>query len=422
MSMGAPTGLPSAAALSNSLAREYEVVEGEALPKELHQDLEAFARFVHSRGELRDHLIRKVPWDKFRRNPNAAHQAVADLLLVSGISAAVSTNYDTHIEDAATALGERDFIAALDGDHIARLPNRYRPLLKIHGCAHERENTVWLVEQLAVEPIKARIERSRMWAEYTLRQHDLLFVGFWSDWAYLNGVLESVVTNVETREPRKVIVVDPKNPPELQEKASGLWAWATGSEHIDFIHVRERAEVFMEQLVLEVGHLFLRRLLNAGKAMYEELAGEPAPDNLNVPRAHSVSSLYNLRRDLTGVGPADCVATISPAGLEVLGAIMLKLLHLGADLEGPVIRINGERIRLISAGGQLMSRVRARIDSGPPTSHEVDRVVCVGGVPDAGVSSVIRGDRRASIARPSLSAQWECADRLIGELFPGAAA
>ena len=62
---------------------------------------------------------------------------------------------------------------------------------KIHGCCvKERVNTIWCNQQLTADPtIRARIERYKTWLLASLPNKDLLIIGFWTDWKYLNDVL-----------------------------------------------------------------------------------------------------------------------------------------------------------------------------------------------------------------------------------------
>ena len=157
--------------------------------------------------------------------PTAAHSAVADFLCCGALTFAATTNFDTHIEDAAFELGERDFRSALDGVEAAKLPDRHRPLLKLHGC-HKRDssNTLWAQSQ--IDPngeIQTRLARSATWLTGQLVGRDLVILGFWTDWDYLNTVLSRAL---QDSTPRTVVVVDPAGPQALQQKAPELWHWA----------------------------------------------------------------------------------------------------------------------------------------------------------------------------------------------------
>jgi hypothetical protein len=53
-----------------------------------------------------------------------------------------------------------------------------------------------------------------------LRQQDLLIVGFWHDWEYLNAIISSAMENVQ---PLSVTVVDLSPSDVLQQKAPEVW-------------------------------------------------------------------------------------------------------------------------------------------------------------------------------------------------------
>ena len=59
----------------------------------------------------------------------------------------------------------------------------------------------------------------------TLPGKDLLVVGFWTDWGYLNDVIANAL-NVNPF--GSVTVVDPKASADLQATAPTLWARLTG--------------------------------------------------------------------------------------------------------------------------------------------------------------------------------------------------
>ena len=103
------------------------------------------------------------------------------------------TNYDVLIERAAAQLGG-EVEVALDGDEAAFFKTC---ILKIHGCQRRKLATVWCPEQLDKEPILSHMEKSQVWLKSQLRLKDLISVGFWSDWSYLNDLLESCVNGID---------------------------------------------------------------------------------------------------------------------------------------------------------------------------------------------------------------------------------
>src|SRR4051812_14601986 len=90
------------------------------------------------------------------------------------------------------------------------------------------EETVWTKSQLGEPIIASRIEKSRVWMAANLREKDLLVVGFWTDWAYLNEVIGNALTGVT---PLSVTVVDMATTQQLQDKAPDLWNLAH-AEHV----------------------------------------------------------------------------------------------------------------------------------------------------------------------------------------------
>jgi hypothetical protein len=129
-----------------------------------------------------------------------------------------------------------DFQSSLDGEDATVRSRTQSPLLKFHGCAtKDRKTTIWTPSQLEVEPVASRIAKSKEWLAANLRRKDLLVVGFWTDWEYLNGVLASVFEGLS---PLSVTVLDLADANELEKKAPALWALAHG-EGVDFKHVQQ---------------------------------------------------------------------------------------------------------------------------------------------------------------------------------------
>jgi len=415
ISMGQPTGLPSAALLCQRCAAKYETLTGEQLGDDHHSNLELFARLLLSRDQLRPFLIeRLIEWGDFRDRPNAGHVATADLLLCEGLRAVISTNYDTHIEDAARLLGERDFRAALDGDEVVRNQLRHEPLLKLHGCCLlDRANTVWLQEQLQEAELGQRIARSTTWAEANLRHRDFLIVGFWSDWSYLNAVLESLLTNVEAGHERLVVVVDPSTTEELEEKAAGLWAWANAGG--TFRHVRAYAEEFMDDLRVETSLSYVRRAWNECTEEYLGLiAAEPTGSPRDVPFVGP--SLYQVRRDMTGAGADGPVRTLKVTDAKLVAAVQRRLVELGATAEGPSLRLADRSYRVVAGHAKLVSQVQVSYETHIEAVAAVDDMICVGAVADPTPASVIRPNQDPNVIRPQAARRWLTVDQALGVL------
>ena len=221
--MAPPSSLPSAAHVARRCASAYEYHTGNSLDPPLHDDLEAISRHFHAIDRFPFFVGKLVDWDDFGTHPNKGHKALADLLASRLLKAAATTNFDWLTESAASELSEPDFRAIVD---IADLPQEtpHRPFLKLHGCGRRsRLRTVWCREQLVETDIAERTARFRDWLAGQVVGRDLLFVGFWTDWAYMTELLLGSLTD---ELPLHVYVVDPSSPTELAEKAPGLWDWA----------------------------------------------------------------------------------------------------------------------------------------------------------------------------------------------------
>ena len=213
---GQPSNLPSAAALARRAKQKYDATYGADRPA-LPSGIEEQAEFFFDCNELGTVYLRTyIDNDAFAGPPNAGHIAIADLLLVGGIQTAASTNVDTMIETAGMMLFGR-IGAGIDGITVAALPPHRAPLLKIHGCwGIDPTTTVWTARQLLVEPIASRISSSETWLSVRLLDRDLVIVGYWTDWDYLNDVLARALGQVR---PARVIVVDPSESATLAAKA-----------------------------------------------------------------------------------------------------------------------------------------------------------------------------------------------------------
>src|ERR1019366_1660698 len=220
------------------------------LPAGSHGDLEALTTFLFTNGLQGFFVSQLVNWRPFRRNPNQGHISTADLLTCGGAHSAVTTNFDSLIELGAMELGEDDFQPALDLPS-ANEPHLHHPLLKIHGSVEDKHHTLWCPKQLAPPPaavtppdqvIQQRLASCTTWLNANIVGKDIVFVGFWSDWAYLAPVLASALTGIRAS---LVVLVDPGAEAFLIAKAPELWKWAKTAT--EFQHVREPGEVFLSE-------------------------------------------------------------------------------------------------------------------------------------------------------------------------------
>jgi hypothetical protein len=246
--MALPSGVPSAPALAAQCAAAYETISGIELPERLHWDIEALADYFAERNQLQsiflNRVIRSADLGAFFRNPNLGHEAIGDFLGCGAIELNISTNVDDLTERASELLGEPKANIAIDRAEAAR-PWNHKPHVKLHGCfRRDIADTLWCSRQLQMNPFQTRIQEFREWLPGILLERDLVFVGFWSDWAYLNQVLEGVLSNTQAG---RIVLVNPTDPDLLQEKAPGLWALAH-TEGTEFIHVRQSGDVFLDEL------------------------------------------------------------------------------------------------------------------------------------------------------------------------------
>jgi hypothetical protein len=299
LSMAPPSDLPSAQVLAGQCAARHTQQTGESLPADECEDIEALARMFFGRGELENYFAWSlVDWRPFRAHPNPGHAAVADFLACRAIQFSVSTNMDSLVEVAAAQLGERDFTAATNGDDAA-LVRPHSPLLKLHGCCViDRRATLWCNEQIA--GFSTRLEQSTRWLDGQLRERDVLIVGYWTDWGYLNSVLEGCLGSTA---PRVVVLVDPAEPASLEAKAPRLWAWAN-QPGVRFYHEPISGADFLDELRRRFSSVHLKTICEAGRPTHVARGGSASTPT---PQFSTLSSadLYDLRRDFCGVSRLD---------------------------------------------------------------------------------------------------------------------
>lgn len=402
LSMAPPSSLPSAWTVAARCYDRYVMSIDPACPQELRGDLESLAEIFAKEDMLGSVFIDAlVPWEDFVRPPNVGHAAVADFLITRLAAGVVSANYDTLIERRAQEYGF-DLLASLDGDEAKVQARKHAPLLKFHGCSvRERRATVWTASQLTEDRvIAARIEKTKTWMAHHLRESDLLVVGFWSDWSYLNTVLAEALTGVA---PLSVTLVDLAPEDVLQAKAPELWTLAN-SENVRFTHVQRSGAEVLDELRRAFSQAYLRKVLHAGRAALEsELGAECEAGWLDPPDLGS-EELYDLRRDAEGV-PATAAATLrNPGPSEVLGYAHLLLRRAGASQTPVGYDLAGRRIRVVNGSGMLLQTVQDRFRETP---FEVADIVVCAGATDVGLPlNVVREGRPGDIIRPSASAAW----------------
>ncbi len=296
LSMAPPSSLPSAAILAWTAKQRYDAIHGTTRAP-LAEGIEEQAEFFFQRGELATLYFRTlIDFDAFAGQPNPGHEAVADLLLTRGIQTAVTTNVDILIETAGQFLFGQ-IGTGVSGNVCAALPPDQSPLLKIHGCRTcYPDNMVWAPGQLACPPVEQYIEASAAWLGLRLADRDLVIVGYWTDWDYLNEVLERTLGQVR---PSRVIVVDPGEGGTFAIKAPALYEIG-GRTGAQFYHVRVSGADFLAGLRSTFSKSFIRRILYSGNQEFVDMTGAPAAAAFLEAPALNNEELWRVRRDLEG--------------------------------------------------------------------------------------------------------------------------
>jgi len=387
--MASPSAVPSAASLAFDLCQKYEKYGD--LPAALNRyDLEGVARLIYSNNHSPLLLTKMVDWSPFRRGPNAGHDAVADFLGCGAIEFGVTTNYDVLVENSAAAIGEPDFRAAVDGVE-AEEARAHRPYVKAHGCCVlNRQQTVWFREQLVSDPeIANNHQRTRAWLHARLHNRDLLFVGFWSDWAYLNDILADLLDGISPT----VILVDPQDAATLEMKAPRLWAWAKSSAR--FEHVPESGADFLDELRRRFSLHFLNEMMRLGGV-------ERFAMTTTTPNAVA------LRRDACGNPVGTPLRSKRPdERMELLALAHHEIRAKGGTVIDDHYSLGGETVRIVNGAGRMLNTVRRSYANEPPAPFAADHVVCAGAIDDGGAPAhLIRSGSAPTIVRAGSTGSW----------------
>lgn len=412
LSMAAPSAVPSAAELARDCANKYLTHSYRTpLPAGAQDDLEKLADFFYGQGLAGLFIRDLVNWKPFRRSPNKGHSAVADFAACGAVKFVATTNLDWLIEMAALQLGEANFEAALDGQQM-NTPRPHRPLLKLHGCCvRDVDSTLWCRRQLrnsrslgaAQQTARSRVYSSVRWLAGCLAERDLVFLGFWSDWKYLNYLLAAALRSVHGT---TVVLVDPASPEQLSQKAPKLWRWAKTN---NFHHERVSADQFLDDLRIAYSQNFLERVLRDSMSSFQaSRPGVPVPE---IKFDHiAAEGLLALRRDCCGVRTDDVPrARLPDDGMNAVGRAHLFLRSTGAGLDGATYMTpSGKRVRVINGRTRLLNQVKAGHLDEPPRVPSEDIVICAGADDDGNVPPDVVRKRPASetLVRRGDSARW----------------
>lgn len=412
LSMAPPSGLPAAWKVAEMCFDAYQLTIDPHINPALRHDLEALAQHFADRHTLKTQFIEHVvPWREFERPPNPGHAAVADFLIARTVVAGLSSNYDKLIERCAWDYGA-DFRGSLDGDQATVASHRQAPLLKFHGCSHiDRGSTVWAPSQLGDPTIADRIAKSRTWMAANLRQKDLLVVGFWSDWDYLNQVLGDAVQGLD---PLSLTVIDPSPTAALEAKAPGLWALAH-QPHVAFTHVQESGADALDELRRAFSESYARQVLAAGRTEFEAHTGVICDPAWLAVEGLDGEALYDWRRDAEGVPAGKPAMTRSPQNVDLLGYFHLLLRRAGAVQEQRGYTLAGRSIRVVNGAGSALSTVAKRFIEAP-AAPTADVFVAAGSM-DLGLPGhLVRPGTTGSVVRPGAGGKWLTIDQAQAEL------
>ncbi|MER8573485.1 hypothetical protein [Mesorhizobium sp. M1374] len=406
LSMAAPSNLPSAWTLAQKAKAKYTAQYGGARPP-LSNNIEEQAEYFFQRGELPTVFLGTlIDRNAFAGRPNEGHYAIADLMLARALQTVVTTNVDTLVESAGVFLfGQVE--VGIDGHAVAALPPAVTPMLKLHGCRTiDLANTVWAPGQLAHNPVQSRISSSAPWLTQRLLNRDLVIVGYWTDWDYLNAVLASTLDAVNLS---RVIVVDTADSASFQAKAPALHALGMRASG-GFLHVKESGARFLAALRREYSKSFIRQVLHGGAADFQHCKGTDAdPAWLEAPDVDN-DQLWLMRRDLLGCEPNAPADAPRPPNEPLVGLTMIELQAAGAVAEGTNWKLGGKTIRVLRTPNQMLDRVEATFEKDVAPVVAPDIVVAVGAESRALPASFARGSATASIARGSGSMWMTHAD------------
>lgn len=391
LSIPAPSRLMSALQVSRTCYDKYLPIS--ALPAAMRDDIDQLAGHFYGTGEFESVFIGSlVPWNELVGESNPGHTAIADFLMSGAALAALSANFDLLIEQWA----QRRKVAmrgALDGREAEAFGATERPLVKFHGCLHrDRERTLWTTGQIADPTITQRINTCSDWMRLVLPGKDLLVVGFWTDWGYLNSVLANALSAGGFN---SVIVVDPADTAALQAKAPALWTnLTTGTPN--FLHIQASGSDALAELQTAFSKVWLKKFYALARPLLEAEGKAYSPVDPNLTIEH----LYDLRRDAEGTPYDRAARTKEPPSHSASAAFFhMLLLEAHAVRQGAWYEYGGKRVRVVQGAGEGINTVRERYKE-PPAATQPDVIVCAGAVDLPVPGHLISLGTGTSVVRP----------------------
>jgi hypothetical protein len=412
LSIPGPSNLMSAVRVSRVCYNKW--LPTEQLPPNMRDDIDALAGHFYDAGTFKSVFIQTlVPWDDLVGEPNNGHAAVADFLICRAAHAALSANFDPLIEQWS----DRRKVAmqgALTGIEAVQFSASTSPLVKFHGCLHRgRADTLWTQGQLGEADVQARVASCSRWMNLHLPRKDLLIVGFWTDWGYLNDVLANAFT---VQNAASVTVVDVAPVADLQAKAPVLWQKLTHAGG-PFTHVQASGADTLEELRTEFSKVWAKKFFRLAEPFLQAAGGVYNPA-IVAPTHWTCDELYDLRRDAEGV-PYDRAARRKEPPPEGAAAAYVHVLltEAGATRDGAMYVHSGQKVRVVQGAGQPVESVRQNYNE-PPALASPDIVVCAGAQALGTPGTVIASGTGASIVRPARGggARWRTLEEARAEL------
>jgi hypothetical protein len=221
---------------------------------------------------------------------------------------------------------------------------------------------------------------------------DLLVVGFWTDWGYLNSVLASALS---TGGFNSVTVVDPACGAALQAKAPTLWTTLT-SGTTQFLHIQASGSDALVELQKAFSRVWLKKFYALAKPLLEAEGRPYPPVDLDLP----IEDIYDLRRDAEGTPYDRAAHTKDPPAHGASAAFFHSLLlQAHANRQGAWFEYSGKRVRIIQGAGEGINTVRGRYKE-PPAATQPDAIVCAGALDLPVPGHLISSGTAASVVRP----------------------
>ena len=408
LSIPEPSYLMSAVQVSRTCYDKYlPIME---LPAALRDNVEQLAGHFYGNSEFESVFLGAlVPWNDLVGQPNKGHAAVADFLICRAAGGALSANFDPLIEhwanDRKIAMS-----GALTGQEATTFGEDCSPLIKFHGClVRDRNRTLWAQAQLAEPGIADRIASCSQWMGLTFPGKDLLVVGFWTDWGYLNDVIANAL-NVNSF--GSVTVVDPKSGADLQASAPMLWARLTGGT-THFHHVQASGADALEELQAAFSKVWAKKFYALGKTMLEADGKHYSA----IDPVMSCEDFYSFRQDAEGTPYHRAAKLKAPSAGAAAAAFMhLLLIEAKAARRGSWYEHGGKLIRVVQGAGEAISTVRERYKE-PPAARQPDVVVCAGALDIPIPGRLIASGAGASVVRPGAGGgiPWLTLEQARGE-------